>query len=383
MMLVARRTSVFGVVLGWAVQLLACRERAPERDLPERPESPVRPPIPVLSKPGSSGLASSRGSANAVTEARERLLSLQAPDRAPRKLAFGRDFLVQLQADGVRLLQSTTGLELARTPIREPRSAVTLPGGSVLVAGLEASFRFDPNQRTPHRLVRLSLLPGSEILPNLETPNSVWVFHAPLAQLMHYDLGADSGLGLSSTAALPGVDGRAFAVLRDGHLLFTSQQGLVSFSPRSLARELPMPHMAGPIWRILPAYRLGRAWLVSPAGDFLLIDLGEQGRIVHTFATGQAPFDVAALGRRIVLISVSRPGASPRRFWLQLYNEEGQMTLSEELPSSVSTTAENWTQALSADKQLALGEEPPRVAVGGPGSLRVYDLERGARLFEQ
>lgn len=352
----------------------------------EPPPLPLHPAASVLAAPSAAPSARSPGAparaavASAVVEIRERALPLVAPDKPPRTLAFGKGFLVQAQGDVVRVLDDTSGEELVRAPIEAPRGVVPLPGGSVLVAGLDASFRFDPKQEVPHRRQRLSLLPNAELVQHPNDLESVWVVEPSTRRLMRYALNADAGLGIAATLDVGAFDGRAVTQLRDGRFLLTSRDGLVVVGPGSTQRTLGMPPEIESLWRLLPATRIDCAWVVTEHGRFVLVALEARARVLRSVETGLAPFDVAATPERIALVSVTRP-PEPRRFRLHVYTAAAEPLFAADLPAAPPGTGEDWARAIIADKQVVLRDNPPRVAVGGPSAVSVFDAATGERLF--
>lgn len=365
----------------------SCSE--PSRDAtPPEPPVPVAAPrlssssLPVAPPPDRSFRAEpSASAAAAVMSFREQSLSLVAPAPAPRRVAFGRNFLVWARTDGVKLLDSRDGRELSSTAIREPRAAVALPGGSVLVAGIERSFRFDPGRTAPVAQNRLSLLPGAELLRSYESLEFVWVAQPALRVALQYALGADAGLGVAAESTLPDHDGRSITVLRDGRLLFTAGREIIRLSASGRPHRFAVPDSLLGVFRVLPARRLDRCWLLTETGELVLFELTGKGRVVRSVRTPPGPFDIAADPERIALVSVSLPNVAPRRFALSLFDHEGELRWSVPLRTLPASLDADWAVRVMADKQVVLGETPQRVAVGGPEQLEVFDANTGARLF--
>jgi hypothetical protein len=277
-------------------------------------------------------------------------------------------------------LNSKTGEEIAQLPVASPRAALALPGGSVLLAGLEASVRVDPHQRIGRTLDRLSLLPGAELLADPRSPHALWMVDYRLGRLSRHIFDAEGGVSRGAEIEVPGAR-EAFTVLRGGDLLFASGTRLMHVRPGGKLHELELPTTAAPVWRVLPAHRLDQAWLVTPTGVLTLVDLAARARVVRSLSTGLLPFDIAALDQHIAILSVSAPGLTPIRFSLYLWDAKSAPRLVEELPSSHLSATPDWLNEVTADKLLALGGEPLRVAIGGPHSVRVYEVGSGERLF--
>jgi len=201
-----------------------------------------------------------------------------------------------------------------------------------------------------------------------------------LGRLSRHVFDAEGGVSRGAEIQVPGAQ-EAFTVLRGGDLLFASGTRLMHVRAGGKLHELELPSTAAPVWRILPAHRLDRAWLVTPTGVLTLVELAARVRVVRSLSTGLLPFAIAALDHHVAILSVSAPGLTPTRFSLYLSDAKSAPRLVEELPTSGPSATPDWMNELTADKQLVLGGEPLRVAIGGPHSVRVYDVDTGERLF--
>lgn len=318
--------------------------------------------------------------ASAVIEIRERALSLAAPPLLPRHLAFGKGFVVQVGAAETIVRSSSTGEELARVPLREPRAATGLPGGSALVLTLDGSFRFDPGQARPHKLSRLSLLPGFVIESRRDRQDTLWVLQAN--RLQSYSLAPDTEIALPNERELPAFDGRAFTTLRDGSLLYTTDDGSAvvhsgGFGPLHTYR-LPGP---APIWRLAAADRIDRAWVARASGEVQLVGLSPRLEVAKVIHTNVKPFDFAGSPNGFAVVSVRERAGEPREFSLNVFTTVGTQTYSHTLGTVPVTSDPDWASQASADKEVVLGEHPLRIAVGGARSLRVFDFADGTELF--
>jgi len=305
---------------------------------------------------------------------------MAAPSPSFRRIAFGRGFLVQLRAAAVVLRASDDGRELAIVPIAA-HAAVPLPFGSVLVVGAAGSYRFDPGRREPVELPHISLLPGSELHPSRESAEHVWVVEPALRQVLRYTLAPDAGLGLERQLSFATHDGRAFTTLLDGSFLFTTSDGLARTAPGGAPRRLAWPENLGAPWRLLAGDHVGRAWVANAAGDLVLVELAARARVVRTVSTGLRPFDFAATRSTLALVSVEE--SAERRFSLDVYTSAGSHRFRVALPVARAGGEPDWFARIAADQQVALTEDPPRVAVGGPGRLSLFDSNTGAARFSE
>lgn len=368
--------------------MLACRA---EPDEPQRSRaapgasrgasSTAEPSAPRV----QSSSAPSAPVASALIEIRQRAMSLRAPPPSPRHIALGKGFVLHLGRDEAVAFDSTHGTEIARVPIKGPRAALALPAGSVLVAALDGSYRFDPREKTARAATRLSLLPGFILEARRETQEQVWVLQAPLRKLQRYTLTPDAGLGLESERVLPNYDGGAFVTLRDGSLLYTANDGAALVRPRAVGDSPPLPLALGSdrVWRLAAADRVDRAWVATRAGDVLLVEIGARVRVARRIQTGLTPIDFAATTNRFALVSVSERAGEPRQFFVSAYSGEGAQIYSHAVGTADVTAEPNWEAAATAEHELVVGGSPQRLAVGGERSLRVFEFESGRQLFKR
>lgn len=312
--------------------------------------------------------------ASAVVEIR-RHLSLAAPPPTFRHLAFGAGFLVQLRDASVRLIKSADGIQIAEVPLESPRAAVPLPAGSVLVCGRDECQRFDPGQPKPHRLGRVSLLPDAILEPSRETAQRLWVIEPTFAHAVRYSL-SESSSEVESTRAFPGYDRGAITTLLDGAFLYSSASSLVRALGAN-SKTHPLPDGIERAWRLLPAERPDRAWVITAHGVAFLLQIAAKATIVRRFTTDGEPFDAAASKACVALVSIRDPGNKERSFVLNTYSTAGTQTYSYSLGSLHENTDPDWAASASRDREVAVSETPPRVAVGGRSTLRLFDLTSG------
>ena len=298
-----------------------------------------------------------------------------------RRVAVGRGLLAQAQSEKIVVRLSADGALVLELPAEHPRQAVALPGGSVLVTALDSTYRFEPGSKVAQRLARLSLLRDSELHARRESAEHVWVLQPTLANVLLYSLQPDGGLGPRAERTLPGFDGVAFTTLLDGSFLFTAGPRLTHKLHAAPARSFALP--LARVWRLLPAPRIDRALVVGADGTFMWIEVGERLLVVKTVQTGVIPFDVAATGGFIALVSVIEARNEPRRFTLNVYTAAGELRFSTELPAVPASAADDWAANVMSEMQVSVGDEPPRVAVGGRSQLLLFDAQSGERLFSQ
>lgn len=298
-----------------------------------------------------------------------------------RRVALGRGVLAQAQTDQIVVRSSVDGTLVLALPAERPRQAVALPGGSLLVAALDYAYRFEPGSNVARRLTRLSLLRDSELHARRESAEHVWVLQPTPRNVLLHSLQPDRGLGPRPERTLPGFDGVAFTTLLDGSFLFTAGSTLTHKLHAAAARSFPLP--VARVWRLLPAPRIDRALVVSADGAFTWVEIGERLLVVKTVQTGVIPFDVAAASSFIALVSVVEAGNAPRRFMLNVYTADGELRFSTGLPAVPASAADDWAANVVSEMQVSVGDEPPRVAVGGRSQLLLFDAVSGKRLFPQ
>lgn len=319
--------------------------------------------------------------ASALIAIRQRAESLAAPPPLARHLAFGKGFIVQINANEAIVRNSTSGDELTRVSLKEPRAAVGLPAGSALVAALDGSYRFDPGQKRPHKLPRLSLLPGFALEPRRDRQDLLWVLQSQNVQL--YALTPDAEPGPETERPLPDYDGRAFTTLRDGSFLYTTAEGtaLIHSGGFGRPRTFLLPVGSGTVWRLGAADRIDRAWVATVSGDVLLVGLVPRFEVAGVFHTGLGPFDFAGTASGFALVSVREAAEEPRQFSLNVFSRAGQQIYSHALRSIQVTADADWVARASLDEEVVIGEAQARIAVGGANSLRVFELATGKELF--
>jgi hypothetical protein len=147
------------------------------------------------------------------------------------------------------------------------------------------------------------------------------------------------------------------------------------------AKTAAFPPTLGTIWRLAAADRIDRAWVATASGDVLLVDIAARLSVFQVVHTGLVPFDFAAIPSAFALVSVTEQAGQPRRFSLNVFSRAGTQLYSYQLAVAQVTADPDWASRASANEEVVIGEAPPRVAVGGPTSLRVFELHSGKELF--
>jgi hypothetical protein len=64
-----------------------------------------------------------------------------------------------------------------------------------------------------------------------------------------------------------------------------------------------------------------------------------------------------------------------------VFTNDGAPVLDRPLSPGAPATGENWSQAAVRDRNVALSESEPLVAVGGSGALEILKLPRGEKIL--
>lgn len=319
-----------------------------------------------------------------LRELRERRLTLGHREVAEQRMAFTSDRLAVLGTDEVVVRDLQTFEIVLRPPLEGPRSIIALRDGSFLVVGKLGSLRILPQRRAVEPLPHLPLFGDSQLLPDRRTSDRAWLQHPFSPELYGYRLqpSASRVAALDKLVPLEGFDRRALLGLKDGSFIFTAQDRWVRFwlfgapevsSPSPLGRDL---------WRLLLARRLDQFWVARRDGHLELVQIGPDYLAQGSFDLGANLFDIASGDQWVAALRVDEPANQPRRWSLVVVDTTGKELLKADLPPDPAPIpGENWVEPLVRNRQLAFCDTPPRLAVGGPDHLMVWDLEKLSLLF--
>jgi hypothetical protein len=333
----------------------------------------VLPPPPAAS--GSAALAAVVGSVLADVRSR---LSVAAPSWQLQPLAFGNALFVRLREDAAEVYAVPQLKLLYEQKLSGPRGVVALAGGSVLVVGEAAAYRVDPGARRALELAPVPWVPGTVLLPERRDPGIVWGVQRGGRLFVEQKLLKKGELQASEPLSLDGYEGGAITSLRDAAFLFRSTAGVSRSMPRGRPRAYPTPFEA---WRLLPAPRIDQAWLVAADGAVERVQLTDRVTVVQKLSFGAAPIDVTANRDYLAAVVVDEPKGSERRFRLVVFANDGTRVLERPLPPGPPATGENWSEAAIRDRNVALSESEPLVAVGGVGALEILKLPSGEKIL--
>lgn len=319
--------------------------------------------------------------ASALAGVRSRL-SLAAPDWPLQPLAFGRRLLVRVAPDRIETF-SVPELKLAyEMPLPGAIAVGELAQGSLVAVGAAGALRVDPGAKTAVPVPPVGWVPGTELVPERRDAALFWTLQRGSRLLARKRLTAGPGAAPSAEDVIvpEGYEGGAFAALRDGALLYRSNDGVRRGMPGFRSTRF---HPSFAPWRLLPARRIDQAWAIGADGTVELWQLTDRLVVVTAFQLGASPFDVAASDDHVAAVVIDEGKDTPRRFRLLVYANDGQRVLERALPDGPPPSGDDWAALAVRDRHVALSGAEPLVAVGGPGALRVYRLPGGELALER
>jgi hypothetical protein len=292
-----------------------------------------------------------------------------------------------LTYEELRVLDSTSGELLLRQPLEGARLLVPLVDGALLAVGAKSMLRVDSQTKRSTPLGKPVLLPGGVLYPDAVAADRIWVFDEltasdgrsrPTLSSILLDRAPLGVLLPERSVELELPPGGLLGRTREGVFLYMGKGSAERFGPGGARLpKLPLPSLPELVW-MLPARRLDQCFLferrrvlralVSPsfkqlaavelAGTLLTAAVGDEGRL---------------------LAAVVVTGAGPR-FELQLFDADLAQLARVVLPSEAPTGEADWVKTVTENQGLAVAPGDGRVAVGGPGRLRVLDAA-GKLLF--
>jgi hypothetical protein len=360
----------------------ACRK-------PTRPRSEA-PPTPAAAASSAQAPAARAVSSEHLAVVRrvqgDQLELEPQREREPR-LAFGRGTLGQLTYEELRVFDSSSGELLLRQTLEGARLLVPLVDGALLAVGAKSMLRVDSQSKKVTPLGKPVLLPGAELYPDAVAADRIWVFDVlktsdgrsrPMLSSILLDRAPLGVLLPERSVELELPPGGLLGRTREGVFLYTGEGGAERFGPGGARLpKVPFPSLPELVW-MLPARRLDQCFLferrrvlralVSPsfkqlaavdlAGTLLTAAVGDEGRLLAALVV---------------------TGAGPR-FELQLFDGDLAQLARVVLPSEAPTGEADWVKTVTENQSLAVAPGDGRVAVGGPGRLRVLDAA-GKLLF--
>jgi hypothetical protein len=322
--------------------------------------------------------------ASALVAIHDRRLAISAPVAPSQRLAFGKGMLGELSGDRLLVRSTTRAGEPVRIEVPRSRALTALPSGALVAVGSEAVYRLDPGSKKARVFKRMVFFPDSELLPERADDRFFWTVQRSSKTALKYALETTELsmlLGAAETA-LEAFDGRAIAMSRDGVFIYSTGSGIGRLVPRGKLTPIERPKDSSglPIWRLVPAVRLDRVWVVAENGEVELWPLRPKASVLRRFRLTPPPYEVAAGSGVLAVLALTQGGGKPRSFALQVYDEQGVERFRHDLPADPATAGEDWLESVTRNKNLALSEAEDKVAVGGPGWLGAWDLQSGEPL---
>ena len=321
-------------------------------------------------------------------------------------LAFGKGVFGQLTKDALRVFDAADFRLLGTEPLEGPRALLALADGALLAVGVTTMLRWEPGKTRPTSLPRPTLMPGARLYADAQQADVLWVFDdgltiggaAPgIPCLMSYRLtrgdapGQQTVLLPEQTLALTTPRSAVLGTTREGVWLFltpplpnvhgsgTLAGQVERFSSSGLRlRGFSIGHQPLPTW-VLPARRLDQTFWVNEAGAVsrelvsptykYLSGVHLAGKVVAA-ASGNE-------GRVLAAVEVTGPGP---RFELELLNQDLVLVSRAVLPGEEPTGADDWVRVVTENQAVVVAGREPRVAVGGPGRVTIFDAE-GHQIF--
>ena len=363
---------------------LAC-----EKNPPGPPEPSERPAPSLSATQSGSELAERLGdaapksvapSASALAVLRER--SLQIPPRAmpAQSISFGRGRLAQLRDSELVVRELSSFAIVARFPIKKGRGVLELADGALLAASADGLQRLLPDAKTSERFPVVTLLPGSQLVADRRERDRLWVLQVLSPTLYRYDLSPSTLplLAPSEFFELGEPRPEAFVSLKDGSFLYGSRSQLRRMFAGGKQVRIELPPRDPRIFRLLLTRRIDQVWVVFRDGRADLLQIAPGHQLVRSLELGATVFDLAANDTQIGMIRVEQTGAGPRSFSLSVIDDRGKETLTAALPSEPAPgIGDDWVNAVTRNKTIAMSTNPPLVAVGGPSFLAVWNLKTG------
>jgi hypothetical protein len=305
------------------------------------------------------------------------------------RLAFGKGVFGQLTSTELRVFDSSDFAPLASVPLGSPRALLALADGSLLAVGARAIVRWERGKKQPTTLPRPVLLPGAELYADPQQADVLWVFDAgqhgggvlaPPTLRRCRLTPSDSPLLLpEQTIELASPGGGVFGPTREGVWLYATAGRVERLSPAGLRLSwLTRGEQVLPTW-VLPARRLDQSLWLEESGNLARVLVTPSYKQLARAKLGGPALsaDVGDEGRLLAVVVVAGPGP---RFELELLDQDLAPLGRTVLPTDEPTGADDWVQVVTANQSVAAAPREPRVAVGGPARVSIYDA-RGNQVF--
>lgn len=344
--------------------------------------------VPDASSPEGQPVTRPRALPSAIVETLQAVherLELQPPNTPPQQLEFGPGRLLQASRTHVLLRDTVQGESLSDVSLGTVLAVAHGSDGALFGLGLNGGVRFEPQLKKARAFPHAPFFPDSTLFPDLERPQQFYVYYPAEQALLRYMFEVEAGALLPIEARIP-VEGcvSAPAQLRDGALACRTRTGFARRAPRGARTDFNSVTELGQPFRLLPAKRLDELYAVDRGGEVRQVRLAPGAPVLAAFKLPLPPFAAAANSESLAFILVSAPEANEGRRWSLLVTSfEGQTQMEAELPSPPAPADDDWAKTLALDKNLAISEFEPLVAVGGAAQVTVWDYHERKLRFER
>jgi hypothetical protein len=314
---------------------------------------------------------------------REQRLEIAPPPVQSALLAFGTGRLLQASFDKATFRDSARGEVITEASIGAVRAVAHGSDGSLFAIGASDGARLEPRMKVAKHFPRVIFLPGSQLLPDLETPSHFYVYYPVDAQLFSYSFASRGGSILPIEASFQ-LDGcrEPMTQLRDGAIVCRTAAGFVRQAPRGSRTEFSFPPSGDPWVRLLPGMRLDELFAISKAGEVLHLRLAGGLVVLARFRLPAKVYAAMSNTEALAFILVTNPQPGQVRRWsLRVTDLDGKPRFESELPGTVPSAEEDWVRTVVEEKNLAISGFEPLVAVGGAKRVSVWDYVQGRELF--
>jgi hypothetical protein len=359
-----------------ALLAVACSRRS--EDAPIRMTA-VTPDASAVALPDAAA-----GVASAVAAIRERALDIPARDAPAQRIAFGAGRLAQLGEKELVVRSTADYAIVLKVLVQEPRAITELADGSLLMAAGDGLYQLEPRSKALLRYPRVIFLPGSLLLSDRKDPKRFFTFHAASGSLYPHLLEKSDAplLPFGEASELGAVSRGAFTPLKDGSFLYASAGSLSRVFPHGKKLTFELPPRSGEIQRLLTTRRIDQAWSVWSDRKLELFQVVPQLASVRTLALPPHVFDAASSDRFVATLCWETRPSGPRRWSLSVIDGDGVERFSVEVPGQPAPgSGDDWIRAVTLDKTLVMSRHEPLIAVGGPTSVTVWNIDKKTEMF--
>jgi hypothetical protein len=306
------------------------------------------------------------------------------PPRTPlQRLEFAPRRLLQASVDHVVLRDTQQGELVSQLKLGSVRAVAHGSDGALFALGSHGGARFEPRAKKHESFPHAAFFPDSQLFPDLEQPSQFYIYYPEEQRLLRYlfETDATAFLPIQADISLEGCTSPP-AQLRDGAFACRTGAGYARKAPRGARSDFkPALPLAEP-FRLLPAPRLDELYAVDRGGEVKHLRLNPGVPVLDGFQLPAPPYAAAANGEALAFVLVSPPEPGRDRRWSLLVTDlEGHTRLRVELPAKPAPAADDWAAAVAEDKNLAISEFEPLVAVGGSTQVTAWDYRAGNTRF--